>query len=46
MIGRKRGPEVNPIGKANSQPVLDTRRYGVEFDDGDITKLTANLIVE
>ena len=44
MIGHKRDPEGNPIGRANPQPVLDTRRYEVEFGDGEITELTANVI--
>ena len=34
----------NPVGLANSNPLLDTRFYIVDFDDGDQTKLTANLI--
>ena len=42
MIVRKRDHEGNPIGGDNLQPVLDTRRYEVEFGGGDITKLTAN----
>ena len=46
MIGRKRDPEGNTIGRANAQPVFDTRPYEVEFGDGEITKLTANMIVE
>ena len=46
MIGCKRDPEGNPIGTANAQPVLDTRRYEVEVGDGEITKLTANMIPE
>ena len=46
MIGWKRDHDDNPIGRANAQPLLDTRRYEVEFGDGEITKLTENLIVE
>ena len=46
MVGIKRDPEGSQIGRANSQPVFDTRRYEVDFGDGDITKLTANLIAE
>ena len=45
MIGRKRDPEGNPIGRANAQPVFNTRRYAVDFGDGEITELIANVIV-
>ena len=44
VIGHKRDPGGNPTGVYNAQPVLGTRRYEVEFGDGEITKLTANLI--
>ena len=46
MVSCKRDREGNPIGGANSQPVFDTRRYKVEFADGDITEFTANVIAE
>ena len=35
-----------PIEWAHSSPVLDTRLYLMEFEDGDITELTANTIAE
>jgi hypothetical protein len=31
---------------ANANPILDTREYVITFDDGDLTELSANLIVE
>ena len=37
---------VSPKGRANSNPILDTRKYTVTFDDGDVTNLTANLIAK
>ncbi len=40
----KRDNDGNPIRRANNNPILDTREYIVEFDDSDVTKLTANLI--
>jgi hypothetical protein len=43
---RKRDDNGNPIGRANDNPILDTREYIVKFDDGDVTGLTANLIAE
>ena len=43
---RKRDNAGNPIGLANANPILDTRSYIVHFDNGDQTKLTANMIAE
>jgi hypothetical protein len=34
------------MGRAHSNPILDTRIYNIEFDDGDVTELTTNLIAE
>ena len=42
----KRDSNGNPIGRANDNPNLNTRDYIVEFEDGDVTELTANLIDE
>jgi hypothetical protein len=39
------GDEV-PTGCRNSNPILDTRQYEVEFPDGSIDIYTANVIVE
>jgi hypothetical protein len=36
----------NPGGHANDNPILDTRSYIINFDDGDQTELTANMIAE
>jgi hypothetical protein len=46
VAARKRDRDGNPIGLANSNPILDTRSYIVHFDDGDQTELTANTIAE
>ena len=46
VTARKRDWDGNPIGCANDNPILDTRSYIVEFDDGDQTELTANMIAE
>ena len=32
------------FGQANNNPILDTRTYLVQFDDGKVTELTANVI--
>jgi hypothetical protein len=46
MTSRKRDQDGNPIGHANDKQILDIRSYIVEFDDGDQTELTANMIAE
>jgi hypothetical protein len=46
VSARKRDRDGNPVGLANSNPILDTRFYIIHFDDGDQTELTTNLIVE
>ena len=46
VIGRKRDSKGNPIGRANDNAILDSRIYRVEFDDGDVSELTANVIAE
>ncbi|MCK7497545.1 MAG: hypothetical protein MZW92_47270 [Comamonadaceae bacterium] len=43
---RKRDSEGNPVGRSNTNPLLDTREYEVEFPDGSIDVLTANTIAE
>jgi hypothetical protein len=34
------------VGTSHSNPLLDSRRYEVEFADGHIDELTANIIAE
>ena len=45
---KKRALDVDgiPIGKANKNPVLDTREYEVEYDDGTKEILSANVLAE
>ena len=38
--------EGQPIGKADKNPILDTRVYNVEFSDGESAKLGASIIAE
>ncbi len=42
----KRDADSNPIGLANANPILDTRKYVVEFNYGDETTVHANLIAK
>ena len=46
VVGRKRDADDNPIGRAHANPILDTRRYDVEFDDGQVNELMAKIIAE
>ena len=46
VVFRKRYVYGNLIGRDNANPILDSRRYKVEFDDGEVTELTANVIAE
>jgi hypothetical protein len=46
VIWRKRDSEGNPIGKGNSNPILDTRLYQVMFPDGNVAEYSANVITE
>ena len=46
VIRRKIDADRNYVGRSNNNPILDTREYCVEIDDGDVSKLTANMIAE
>ena len=43
---RARYIDDNVIGRANENPILDTRGYIVEFEDGDQAELAANTIAQ
>ena len=43
---RARDAEGELFGTRNSNPILDTRSYEVEFPDGDVPEFTANVIAE
>ena len=42
--GRKRDAGGQVCGQANNNPILGIRTYLVQFDDGKVTELTANVI--
>ena len=46
VVRRAKGPDMNPIGKANANPILDTRQYEIQFEDGEVSTYQANLIAE
>lgn len=43
---RKRDADGNLVGKANANPIMDTRMYVVEFPDGREAEYSANVIAE
>ena len=43
MIKDKHG---NPVGKRNSNPLLDTREYNLQMPDGSTEQYTANAVAE
>ena len=46
VIRRTKDHEMKPVGLRNSNPILDTREYDVEFEDGEVGTYQANLISE
>ena len=40
VIEQKRDADENTVGKENDNPILDTQKYRVEFDDGEVSELT------
>ena len=46
FIGQKIDADGNSIGRRNDNTILDTRKYRFEFDDGEVRKLTANVIAD
>ena len=46
VIGLKRYADGNSVGRRNDNPILETGKYRVEFNYGEVIKLTANVIIE
>ena len=46
VIRRKRYADGNAVGRTNNNPILDTHKYRVKFDDGEVSKITVNVITE
>jgi hypothetical protein len=44
--GRKRMADGSLVGRANANPILDTRTYEVEFPVGQTAELAANVIAQ
>ena len=46
VVARSRDAKGNVMGRSNTNPILDTRMYQVEFTGGEVTEFTANIIAE
>jgi hypothetical protein len=46
VVSCKCDHEGNSVGRSNTNPLLDTRTYYVEFPDGTETEYAANIIAE
>ena len=46
VMSRVKNFEGQHIGMADKNPILDTRVYNVEFSDGEVAELGANIIAE
>ncbi len=46
VIGHKHDSQGNPIGLAHSNPIMDSRVYGIPFSDGHAEEYAANALAE
>jgi Reverse transcriptase (RNA-dependent DNA polymerase) len=46
VVKRAKDNNGNPIGKRNANPLLDTREYECELEDGSVMRYNANIIAE
>ncbi len=46
ITAQKQDKDGSPVGRANANPILDTREYMLTFNDGDETVMSANLIAK
>jgi hypothetical protein len=46
VLGRKRGPDGNYIGRAHANPILDSRQFIIEFPDGKQQDIAYNMLAE
>ena len=46
VVKRARDNDGNPIGRSSTNPILDSREYVVEFEDGTDAELAANVIAQ
>ena len=46
VIGRKIDVDGNDVERTKNNPIIDKREYCFEFDGGEVSELTANVISE
>jgi hypothetical protein len=46
VVGQMHGRDGNPLGMRHSNPILDTRKFQVEFPDGSTVTYAANVIAK
>jgi hypothetical protein len=46
VLGCKRGPDGNYIGRAHANPILDSRQFIIEFPDGEQQDIAYNMLAE
>ena len=46
VVGHKHGLDGNPVGQANTNPILDLHVYEVLYEDGYIEEFATNSIAE
>ena len=46
FTGQKKDADGNAVGRTNDTPIIYTREYHVEFDDGEVSELTEIMIAE
>ena len=46
VVEQKRDAKGNVMGRANDNPIRETRQYVVKFDASEVTQLTVNVITQ
>ena len=46
VVAQRHDANQNPMGRAHTNTILDTRMYQVEFAGDEVTELTSNIIAE
>ena len=46
VVGIRIDADGNSVGRTNNNPILDTRKYRDEVDNGEVSKLTGNFIAK
>jgi hypothetical protein len=46
ILGRKRGPDGNYIGRAHANPILNSRQFAIEFPNGEQQDIAYYVLAE